>query len=119
MVAHERLENGLAPVLGELDVAVHVAHVVRVADDVDLEGRVGFQELGDLPDGLRRLGLDGGLARVEIDAVDRRVARGPDVVAEGRRVRHDVLLHRFLLDDPQPDLPVPLFDLRPRFPGRP
>jgi len=43
------------------------------------------------------------------------VARGPDVVAQGCRVRHDVLLHRFLLDDPQPDRPVPLLGLHPHF----
>jgi hypothetical protein len=28
MVVDERLKNGLGPLLGELDVAVHAAHVV-------------------------------------------------------------------------------------------
>jgi len=57
VIADERLQDGLGPFLGELDIVVHATHVVRVAHHLDLEARVGCQELGDLTYGLGRLGL--------------------------------------------------------------
>ena len=40
VIVDQRLDDCLSPALGELDVAVHTAHVVRVSHDMDLEAGV-------------------------------------------------------------------------------
>jgi hypothetical protein len=101
VILDERLEDGLGPVLGQLEVAFHAADVVGVAHDVELEGRVGRQHLGDFADGLGRFGFDRGQAGIEINSLNRHVSGRFEAVGEERGVGDDVLDHFLFLDDDQ------------------
>jgi hypothetical protein len=53
VLADKGLENGFAPVLGELAVAFDAALIVRMPHHVDLEAWIGLEELRDLTQSLR------------------------------------------------------------------
>ena len=63
-----------------------------------------FKKLGDFCYGRGRFWFNVGLSGVEVDAVDRGVARCPDVIGKDFRIGNHVLGHGFFLDDGEPVL---------------
>ena len=110
---------------GKLHVGVEPADIIGVTDHVHLQARIVLQQPGDLLQGRFRLGFEHGLAGVEVDAVDGRMAGAADVLGEGVGVGQHVLFHGLLFDDDQvrlgavggqlhPDLLVALDELHVR-----